>query len=303
MDEAVAQAVTAASGLTAAAWTAIGTIGLALVTVGAIVVSIVLAVQERKRNDKQRAADVKRAAEQLADEREHQAQVIGDQDLMAEARMMAQLDHSEAMLIQEREAASERLARQLEHSDSQLVAERAAAETRLIAQMAHSDEQLDKQRESEREALQLSEAYMVRVSIGAQDGKITDPYISTNPGEIVLSLLAIVVNMGRFTITDVAVSIIDGTGSMTDAAKVNRIPDYGLVDEKGGELVPLRDLGDRTLAPGSSGIRFASSARLDRYLVGAYPIVRWTDRWGQMWEHSKGRVRPTNSGTPMKAWP
>jgi hypothetical protein len=28
-----------------------------------------------------------------------------------------------------------------------------------------------------------------------------------------------------------------------------------------------------------------------KFIHGAYPIVRWTDRWGTRWEHELGEVR------------
>lgn len=219
----------------------------------------------------------------------------------AGVRVASERDHAAKVLIDERKAADERLTRQLEHSDKQLADERKVADERLQAQMAHSDKLLREERQQAQDALQLSEAYTIRVIVGLQDGRITDPHITADPDDVLRSLVVVVVNEGRFTVTDVAVGLYTSEGGRTDPARVERIADHNLPDM--GIEGATRDVGDRTLTPGASGLRFAGNARLERYQIGAYPVVRWTDHWGQMFENSKGRVRKTSASTPMTAWP
>ncbi len=219
----------------------------------------------------------------------------------AGVRVTSERKHAATVLDDERKAAEDRLTRQLEHSDQQLADERKLADARLQAQMAHSDQQLREERQQAQDALQLSEAYTIRVIVGQQDGRITDPKIATNPEDVLRSLVVVVINEGHFTVTDVAVGLYSSDGSMTEPALIERIADDKLPDRfiVGAPLY----VSDRTLAPSASGLRFAGSARLDYQLTGAYPIVRWTDHWGQMWERSKGRVRKTSASTMMTAWP
>jgi hypothetical protein len=229
-----------------------------------------------------------RAAVRVTNEREHAAQLLTDER-----------EHAASVLADERKAADDRLTRQLEHSDKQLADERKAADDRLQAQIAHSDEQLQQERQRAQDALQLSEAYGIRVIVGQQDGRITDPNINAGPDDVLRSLVVVVVNEGHYTVTDVAVGLYDSNGSRTDPARTERTT--GDLLEGATDFAP-RDLGDRMLAPGGTGLRFVGSARLQRNLTGVYPVVRWTDRWGQLWENSKGRVRKTSASTMMAAW-
>jgi hypothetical protein len=196
--------------------------------------------------------------------------------------------------------ASIRVISERDHAAKVLEDERKAADERLNAQMAHSDRQLQEERQKTQDALQLSEAYAIRVIVGQQDGLITDPNINAGPDDVLRSLAVVVVNESHYTVTDVAVGLFSSNGSMTSPARVERMTDSLL---QGALEGPPNDMGDRTLAPGASGLRFAGSARRQHDLRGTYPLVRWTDMWGQMWENSKGRVRKTSASTVMRAWP
>jgi hypothetical protein len=47
-----------------------------------------------------------------------------------------------------------------------------------------------------------------------------------------------------------------------------------------------------------TGMRFWSDDVAESKLNGPYPVVRWTDRWGQRWEHKKGVLRKIDEGAP-----
>ena len=50
------------------------------------------------------------------------------------------------------------------------------------------------------------------------------------------------------------------------------------------------------LAPWDLGIRFESDPISTAHLPGAYPVVRWADRWGTRCEHRRGEVRKVAEG-------
>jgi hypothetical protein len=210
-----------------------------------------------------------------------------------------------ARVRSERQHAAKVLAAQQEHSDEQLRLEREAADSRLKSQQEHSDQQVREERRASQDSLQLAEAYTVRVSTGWQDGRIVDPHINANPEDVLQSMVIVVINRGRFTVTEVEARLFRVDNSQTAPAKTERIAEMPPTGDQTQWIDgPLKDLGNRTLAPWSGGLRFIGSATVDHRLAGAYPMVRWTDRWGQRWEHSKGRVRRTEErATTWTAWP
>lgn len=210
-----------------------------------------------------------------------------------------------ARVRSERRHAAKVLAAQQEHSNEQLRLERAAADARLKLQQEHSERQVREERQAAQESLQLEEAYAVRVSTGWQDGRITDPHINADPHDVLQSMVVVVINRSRLTVTDVDVRLFRGDNGQNSPTKTERIAEIPpAADQSQWIEGPLKDLGNRTLAPWSGGLRFIGSATVDYRLDGSYPMVRWTDRWGQRWEHSKGRVRKTDETTPTwTAWP
>ncbi len=116
--------------------TAIGTVALAAVTVGVIIVTIIITKQDRQRADGQ-----------LAKERDrHEQEIVG-----------------------ERMSADERLAKQLAHSDIQLSLERAAADKRLADEISAANERLQQERQAAQDREQWTEAYLVEVTEATDD--------------------------------------------------------------------------------------------------------------------------------------
>lgn len=50
------------------------------------------------------------------------------------------------------------------------------------------------------------------------------------------------------------------------------------------------------LTPWDLGIRFEGDPMSSAQFPGAFPVVRWRDRWGTCWEHRRGEVRQIRDG-------
>jgi hypothetical protein len=179
------------------------------------------------------------------------------------------------------------------HSDAQLAEERSAADARLREELAHADARLAEEKRAAHEAEQLAEAWAVKV-IG----------VRIPPGENVISTpenpserpVVIIVNHGRYTITRVDAKFSDGSGFLGSAqrqpyADFASLP-HDLVQDVTG---PLGEVYGGVVVPGGA-MRIIGDSMLVRYLRTLYPIVRWTDRWGTIWEHKQGAVRQVTDG-------
>ena len=185
-------------------------------------------------------------------------------------------------LDRERDDADRRLRHEQEHSDAQLAEERRLADERLRAE-----------RDVAQWREQLAEAYAVQVVLaGGSTGDLGKRDRAPH------RLAVIVVNRGRYTITNVEAQLrLGGSGnpSLVGFDSEQRLPggDDLPPDLLGGLSVRLRAgvRADR-LTPWDRGLRFDAAPVSAEDLQGAYPVVRWTDRWGGRWEHRLGEVRP-----------
>jgi hypothetical protein len=59
---------------------------------------------------------------------------------------------------------------------------------------------------------------------------------------------------------------------------------------------PERNVRNDTLTPADMGLLFVRDAMAESKIFGCYPVVRWRDRWGQVWEHKLGVVREIKEG-------
>jgi hypothetical protein len=228
-------------------WTGIGTVALAIATFLAILTTIFITRQDRKRT-----------AKQLADER----------------------SAADKRLADEIKAADERLKTQQEHADQQFHTE----QRRII----------------ERE--QYTEAYAVQVTTGdkgASPGPLDE---SGSPGPYTAKVLAaMVVNRGRYAITNVSAQFSPEGRSLTTVRGTVRVPGFEKIDPPlRADFTPLRDKRGHsdTLTPWDAGIRFETDAVGVAHLTGPYFVVRWVDRWGSHWEHKQGVVRPLTGNEP-----
>jgi len=215
-------------------WTAVGTVALAAVTVAAIITTIVITVQDRKRADKQ------------------------------------------------------------------LAGERAAADKRLADEIRAADERLRQERQGYQDQEQWAEAYLVQVTRARRS--YYPPTNQPPPDEPVDHAVAIVVNHGRYTITRVEARLY-ASGNVTSYKTTEHLSSWFNLPE------PLRPQGiweaegapSNNLTPMDLGLRYTSDVLAKRLLTGNYPIVRWTDRWGQQWEHKQGVVRKMTEGEEWHA--
>lgn len=146
---------------------------------------------------------------------------------------------------------------------------------------------------------QLAEAQAVQVTVSQLDAEPPAGGAETTKPAIVKRLRVIVINGGRGKIVYVQAGLrLSGEGS----PRLDRFPDgwrmTGPEDSAGTrdfDIGPLRlPLFIHTYFYGISpqeGVRFESKPLSPKDLLGAYPVVRWTDRWGVCWEHRAGEVR------------
>lgn len=234
--------------------TAIGTVALAAVTVGAIIATIVITKQDRQRGDKQ-----------LAD---------------------AQIRHDKEV-AEERALSDKRLASQLAHSDVQLADER-----------AHSAAQLQEERQRSHDAEQRGEAFAVLVTPAKIPANFADPAESAETGEPKVRPVAVVINNGRFTITNLDARFARNATQYP----CQQMEYYSAYPTLPQELVSglVADPAINMLPPGFAGVRFIGDSMTAQELHGINPIVRWTDRWGTQWEHKLGQVRPIAAEEPWE---
>lgn len=155
----------------------------------------------------------------------------------------------------------------------------------LLATIAiawRSDRQLRAERREMQGREQLAEAYAVRVLFGAN--------------------VTIVVNRGKYTITKVEARLRLGDGTLAEFLSQERLLDIKGLDEElradatsGLDSISHADL----LTPWDLGLRFIKGPTVTDGLLGAYPVVRWTDRWGARWEHRLGDARTIK---PDSSW-
>ncbi len=156
--------------------------------------------------------------------------------------------------------------------------------------------QIQEERQTARNREQLTEAYAVQVVLGER-----------SRAESPRRLGAIVINHGHYTIAGIEARLRLATGdgpTLVPFAGSERVPgtkdlDAKLRDGMSGLLEGMMH-GDR-LTPWDVGMRFWSDLIPTAQLPGAYPVVRWTDRWGTCWEHRRGEVEQIAEGEDWQA--
>lgn len=169
----------------------------------------------------------------------------------------------------------------------------AAAAAVGIAGWSHRQALRERARSHKQE--QLTEAYAVRV---VQGERPAERHSTSHPSVVVL--VATVVNSGHYTITGVEVMFcLDGKNLVTPATSERVSSFAGLPPE-------LRKPTDTSqeqamagvLARWDTGMRSESGEVPMQRLKGHYALVRWTDEWGQCWEHRLGKVRQVRDDEP-----
>ncbi len=179
-----------------------------------------------------------------------------------------------------------------EHSAIVLATEREAADQRLLTQIAHSDAQLRAQADAAWEAEQLSEAYAIEVVLGEW----------ANSDEA-RTLILMISNRGRFTITRLEAQFSTNGQNLLPHRRSQRLSDVDrMPDVLRTHVGTHADAAyGNVLTPWDAGMRFESDEIHVRHISEPYSVIRWTDRWGQRWEHKKGEVRRVDESEPMRA--
>ena len=71
--------------------------------------------------------------------------------------------------------------------------------------------------------------------------------------------------------------------------------DDRLTDGKTDRLEEM--MGTDLFTPWDLGLRIYSHPVPKKYMPGAYPVVRWTDRWGTRWMNDQKTVRKVTTTT------
>jgi hypothetical protein len=224
----------------------------------------------------------------------------------SDKRLAEERENSATLIAEERALADKRLAEQLAHSDAQLAEERAAADTRLAEEIRAANERLQQERQVAQDREQWAEAYLVQVTparaaVAPPAKQPADEPVE--PVEPVERPVVIVVNHGRYTITRIQAQLCTGGNSLTGYGKTEHLSSWFNLPE---ELRPqgiwdARSVGlGNTLTPMDLGLRYTSDVMAVKFLVGSYPIVRWTDRWGTCWQHKQGDVHQVAEGEDWK---
>jgi hypothetical protein len=117
--------------------------------------------------------------------------------------------------------------------------------------------------------------------------------------QVIGAAITVVINHGRYPITDVTARLSRSDGSLVRFDDLVRV--VGVAGEGDGHGGGALDVGsalqfERTyrpdmLTPWEAGLRFRiDPARIDGD-TGVYPVIRWRDRWGQRWEHRPEHLR------------
>lgn len=116
-------------------------------------------------------------------------------------------------------------------------------------------------------------------------------------------LTVLVVNHSPFVITGVDARIHTRGQELIETAMREKVPGshrlgFELLKGMSSRAEALADTG--TLGPWDDGIRFQSDRLDTNQVAGAYPVARWTDRWGTRWECKQGVVRRINDSDPWE---
>jgi hypothetical protein len=113
-------------------------------------------------------------------------------------------------------------------------------------------------------------------------------------------MVTIVINRSRYTIVNIEarVSLDNGVLSEVTGQRLLNLDGIGASLTAGATPKPETVSRPHVLTPWDTGLRLVCESSTS--FMGAYPIVRWTDRWGTRWEHRRGDARPIKSRMP---WP
>ena len=176
------------------------------------------------------------------------------------------------------------------------------SDKRIKSERERSDGLLAEQREHERAALEEERRLALEREQEAAANAVQVALVADGPGDDHTWMLAVlVVNHSPFVITGVDARFHTIGQHLIDPDMREKVPgshrlDFKLVQGMSGLAEALADTG--TLGPWDDGIRFQSGSLDTSQAAGAYPVARWTDRWGVRWEYLRGEVRRIKADEP-----
>ena len=185
-------------------------------------------------------------------------------------------------------------------SGRRLKAERDRSDRMLAEERHRSSAALEEERRLAREREQFAQASAVRVDLGTKRGPGDSPGHTTSR-----RLAAFVENGGSYPIRDVDVMFcltLDGPlEKPEESERILASPDAVKL-RNGFSISEGKLIVQEVLTPWDVGIRFESDVIPAGKLVQPYVVARWTDRWGTMWEHARGRLRQVTYDDPWDDW-
>jgi len=108
----------------------------------------------------------------------------------------------------------------------------------------------------------------------------------------------VVMNHGRFTIRDVEARLRTGDSKLVAFEQSERLLHAAGGAALGADTNLNADFQPGILTPWDAGLRFTINPANIANLIGACPILRWTDHRNTRWEHSKGSVKKIPAKEP-----
>lgn len=109
----------------------------------------------------------------------------------------------------------------------------------------------------------------------------------------------IVINHGHYTISDITARLRTRDSHLMNFERSDRIIRVsGEAAELGADATLEADFRSDILTPWDTALRFFIDPARISGLVGAYPIVRWTDHGNNRWEYRRGKVEKVEVQAP-----
>jgi hypothetical protein len=124
-----------------------------------------------------------------------------------------------------------------------------------------------------------------------------------HPDDEARTLVLMIANRSKYTITNVEAQFSTNGTNLVGHHRSERLAGLDNLPDvlRAGQPGLIESAYDNALTPWDAGMRFQTDAIGVRHIAQPYAVVRWTDRWGQRWEHKKGRVRKINDGEKWSA--
>jgi hypothetical protein len=192
-----------------------------------------------------------------------------------------------------------RLKEEREYNKTQLVEERKYSKTQLEEERTRSDTKINQERGLAQEREQFAEASQVEVALtiprGASD-------FGNTGSEQAPKLRLTVRNHGNYAITEIrawaALKLHPGYELRT-FSQPRQEQRWDALDPNSQYIEPTPGAHPDWLPPWDVRLVFETDlpdpSKGEKEILAGYPIVFWTDRWGQAWEHKRGKLQQISS--------